>query len=65
MFFYYYQTILPLKVCYQGSCINMPISESIDSSLCMPNPCMNNGRCIAIDQIYLCNCQNGFTGFFF
>jgi hypothetical protein len=30
---------------------------------CLPNnPCLNNGECIPVYNIYVCQCPAGFTG---
>ena len=30
--------------------------------VCDPNPCENNGSCIASGDGYICNCTDGYTG---
>lgn len=31
-------------------------------SACYKSPCMNEGKCVAVDDTFKCICKNGFSG---
>ncbi len=52
-----------LKVCYQSNCVNSSIlvSPKLSNTPCSPNPCLNGGSCILVNQFYFCKCSPRFT----
>ena len=53
-------------ICYQGKCVNASavIKNTISSTPCSPNPCLNGGKCVTnnFDSLFICNCLTGYTG---
>jgi len=34
----------------------------LDTSMCFPNPCLNDGQCSPVVNYYMCTCQHGYGG---
>jgi len=52
------------KICYKNACVNSTglIINTISSTPCSPNPCLNGATCSVVNKIYVCNCASPYTG---
>ena len=50
------------KICYKSHCVNSSnlTFPKLPVTPCIPNPCLNGGSCIYVNQFYFCKCVIGF-----